>query len=619
MITAISCGEKEESVSKGELTAPPDVALTASTSTSLPFSWTAIAAADRYSARLEASSISYAKSSTVTEPTVTFSNLTEGVEYTFKVRSLSGSDYTDYSTAITATPGVSSASGSDSSSSDSTTSDDTTSDVDATSYYSEFLIPSVEEDLGALAFPGAEGGGMYVTGGRGGTVYHVTTLDDDSSNTGSLRYALVKCSGPRIIVFDVCGTIYLKSTMKVTNGDVTVAGQTAPGDGICIANETVNIQADNVIIRFLRFRVGNENSSLSDGSDAIWGRYNSNIILDHCTMSWSIDELGSFYANKNFTMQWCMLAEALNNSGFHSKSGHGYAGLWGGKNASFHHNLMANNYSRNARIDHPGIYSSYLNTHRGNVDYRNNVIYNWGDNHTYGGEDGYFNIVGNYYKPGPASKTRSYIVDAYWYNSSSTNTSSEYPYLYMEGNTHTGGVSSSYSDGVLWHDQSSTTGTSNPSHSDHILSTPLSILADDVTPTYVTTHSASDAYTQLLSYVGCSLSRDAFDTRIASETQNAKATYGDNGILDNSADAGGWPELSATSTQISKQATDTDGDGMPDWFEEQFGLNKSSASDAKAYSIDPKGRYTNLDMYLHYLVKDIVAAQNTNGTYTSLE
>ncbi len=479
-------------------------------------------------------------------------------------------------------------------------------------YYSQFDIPSAEDNLGeTLAFPGAEGGGMYVTGGRGGTVYHVTNLEDNG--TGSFR-AAVTSSGPRIVVFDVAGTIELKSELRIRNGDLTILGQTAPGDGITIGYDTVYLDADNVIIRFVRFRLSDSggNSDLGDGSDCIWGRYHQNIILDHCTMSWSIDECASFYANKNFTMQWCMISEALNQSRFHSKDGHGYGGIWGGRNASFHHNLLAHNYSRNARIDHPGLYSNgtYLPTHRGNVDYRNNVIYNWQNDNTYGGEDGWFNIVGNYYKPGPASaeKNRQYIVHAYWDNDNSNGyQSSAFPELYLTDNYKTDGWNSAYPNGVYYDGEDS-------SHSYVQLTSPLSIKADDATTCHVTTHSYSNAYSKVLDYVGASLVRDEVDTRVINETKNGTSSLGTNGIIASMEGENYFPTLDGGTAD-----TDTDGDGMPDWFEDQFGLDANDASDAATKTLDKYGRYTNLEMYAHYLVKDIVTGQNASGTYTALD
>ncbi len=489
--------------------------------------------------------------------------------------------------------------------------------AEALARYEKFDIPSYEDDEldhAALAFPGAEGGGMYVTGGRGGTIYHVTTLEDNS-NAGSLRYACSQ-SGARIVVFDVAGNIELTKKLQITNGDLTILGQTAPGDGICIAYDQVNIQASNIIVRYIHFRCSDYsgNSDLNDSADAFWGRYNENIIIDHCTMSWSIDECASFYANKNFTLQWCMLYEALDNSAYHDKSNHAYGAIWGGKNASFHHNLMANNRSRNARLDHPGIYSTYLETHRGNVDYRNNVIYNYESNSTYGGEDGYFNVVGNYYKSGPATSTkRKYYVDAYWDNGDSYEgdmRSTAYPVLYVDGNYNVDGVDSKYPNGIYYHSQTSDYG-SDPDYTQ--LSSPLSIKADDATVCYVTTHSADDAFTAVLNYAGPSLSRDSADTRVATDAKNGTASLGDNGIIATmEGDNSYFPTLSGTAS------TDTDGDGMPDWFEDAFDLDPADY-DASGYDLDPYGRYTNIEMYAHYLVKDIVAAQNADGTYTSLD
>ena len=465
------------------------------------------------------------------------------------------------------------------------------------------------------AFPGAEGGGMYTTGGRGGKIIHVTTLEDGSS-AGTFRYA-VNQSGARTIVFDVAGTITLNSDLKITKGDLTIAGQTAPGDGICIKGGTINIQAGNIIIRYLRFRLGDESTFLSDGSDAIWGRYNENLILDHCSMSWSIDEVASFYANKNFTMQWCLLAEALCNSK-HGKGSHGYGGIWGGKNASFHHNLLAHNKSRNARIDHPEIYGNYLSTHRGHVDYRNNVIYNWGDNSTYGGENGHFNVVGNYYKPGPASKDRKYFVDANGFYSSS-GTQYDYPRLYLEGNVHTkyAEFTEDQTKGIYLHD-----GPSKGNPGTMFLSQPLPIKADDKEACYTTTHSAELAYAQVLAHAGASLRRDAVDTRIVSETKSGDATCkaGSNGstggIIDSQQDVGGWPELKATREELDR-TKDSDGDGIPDYYEELFKLDPNDAKDGAAHDFD--SRYTNFEMYLHYLVQETVAAQVANGRNTELK
>lgn len=481
-------------------------------------------------------------------------------------------------------------------------------------------LPLAGEDDGVIrAFPGAEGGGMYVTGGRGGAVYHVTNLDD--SGAGSLRDAIGK-KGARTIVFDVCGTIQLKSTLEIKNGDVTIAGQTAPGQGICLRDYSVQIKADNVIVRYLRFRMGD---AAQQENDAIWGRYNTGIILDHCTMSWSTDECASFYANRNFTMQWCLLSESLRIS-VHGKGTHGYGGLWGGRNASFHHNMLADHDSRNARIDHPGIYGNYLATHRGNVDLRNNVIYNWGGNSTYGGEDGYFNLVGNYYKPGPASKQRKYFVDAYWRNTS-MNVGSDYPKIYMDGNYHAGSYASAlntdnWNGGVSYHDQSSA-GT-NPSTAAARLTSPLPIRADDSRTCYTTTHTAADAYARVLAHVGASLNRDAVDERVLSDARAGKATYtgskgSTGGLIDTQGDVGGWPQLTADDEQIARAATDTDGDGIPDYYEELFGLDKNSAADGATKTLDPQRLYTNLEVYLHYLVKDITAAQVEGGTYSALQ
>ena len=325
------------------------------------------------------------------------------------------------------------------------------------------------------------------------------------------------------------------------------------------------------------------------------------------------------YANQNFTMQWCMVTEALKNAG-HSKGAHGYGGIWGGRNASFHHNLLAHNDSRNARLDHPNIYDKYLTTHRGNVDYRNNVIFNWGGNSTYGGEGGWWNIVGNYYKPGPASSKKNYFVDAYGkYDGKDVG----YGTMYVADNYHAGSYATEINadnwKGIYLHDG---TGISNAGSWKH--TSLLPIKADDTTPCYTTTHSASAAFEQVVAWAGASLRRDAVDSRIAGEVKSGNVTYtkgsngSKNGIIDSHNDVGGWPNLTATSKEIAA-CTDSDSDGIPDSWEQQFGLNKSNAGDGQTYTLDADGRYTNLEVYLHYLVKDVVAGQKEGGLYTKLQ
>lgn len=603
-----------EENSSGVLAVPQNVLLTANTGTSLSFSWSKVEGAIRYAARLEDQLGKLVQQKNPTGTTIDFDELTLGKTYIFKVRSVADGQTSSYSDPLTVIAGESHIQ-QPPVEPDGPGNPENPSPSDPpgnpSEYYAQFKIPEAEDVHGkALAFPGAEGGGMYTSGGRGGKVIHVTTLAD--SGTGSLRAALNE-SGTRTIVFDVAGLIELGSTLNIAKGDVTVAGQTAPGDGICLKNFSTVVKADNVIIRFVRFRMGDE---AKQENDAIWGRYQKNIILDHCSMSWSTDECSSFYANVNFTMQWCIMTESLCNS-VHGKGAHGYGGIWGGKNASFHHNLLANHKSRNPRFDHPEIYDNNISTHRGNVDYRCNVVYNWGDNSSYGGEGAWLNMVNNYYKPGPASKDKKYFLDANGiYSSSGTNYG--YPVLCVSGNIHTkySDITSDNLVGVYWHDHK----TNTPPDNSKLKSYQMSVKGPSSEDVYTTTHSAADAFARVCASAGASLKRDAVDQRACGDAQSGKATCTDggngskNGIIDTQSVVGGWPSYTADAAAIARTA-DSDKDGMPDWFETQFGLNESDAADGNARTLDHKGRYTNLEMYLHYLVRDIVESQNEGGEY----
>lgn len=590
------------------------------TPNSLTFTWSEVAGADKYGTRLETASGTLVGSVNYTEtPQQLYNGLTPDTQYRFMVKTLASGNQSDYSSPISVSTAEDPSDaggdgGGDEDGGDEDEGEDTPP-VDASAIYAQMQIPPAEDaHAKALAFPGAEGGGMYTTGGRGGKVIHVTNLND--SGEGSLR-AAIEQSGPRTVVFDVAGVIELKKELKIAHGDITIAGQTAPGDGICLKNYYFYVGADNVIIRFVRFRLGD--ASGSDSADAIWGRYQKNIIIDHCSMSWCVDECASFYANRNFTMQWCLLSESLRNS-VHSKSAHGYGGIWGGKDASFHHNLLAHHDSRNPRFDHPQVYGDYVSTHRGAVDYRCNVIYNWGNNSSYGGENGEINMVNNYYKPGPASKDRKYFLAAdAKYEKDGTIYADRYPALYINGNVHTkySNISEDNSLGVNWTDGSSY------ANYQKTLSSPHKIVGPSDEVVYTTTHSADKAFEQVLMYAGASKSRDSVDKRAVDDATSGSATIQDggngstNGLIDNVEAAGGWPEYKADSQELQK-IKDSDGDGIPDWFEDQFNLNKALASDAVEKTIDTYGRYTNLEMYLHYIVRDKVNGGIEGGEYKAL-
>ena len=249
------------------------------------------------------------------------------------------------------------------------------------------------------AFDGALGGGMYAQGGRGGKEYVVTSLED-TGEPGTLRHA-VEAKGPRVVTFAVSGDIRLKKPLRITEPYLTVLGQTAPGSGITLRDFGVHIVTDQVVVRYMRFRMG---SAGRQEDDALEVRHSDNVMIDHCSISWATDENASLYANTNTTMQWCIISEALNSS-VHRKGQHGYGGIWGGRNVTFHHNLIVSNNSRNPRFDHPAVYSGEdLLFRRGTVEFVNNVVFNWGMKAIYGGEEGWFNVAGNLFKVGPAAR-----------------------------------------------------------------------------------------------------------------------------------------------------------------------------------------------------------------------
>ncbi len=442
------------------------------------------------------------------------------------------------------------------------------------------------EDTNTLpAFPGAQGGGMYATGGRGAMVYHVTSLEDNATVPGTLRYVLA-IPGAKTVVFDVAGVIHLKRQLDITEGAITLAGQTAPGDGICIAGAPVVIKTSNVIIRFLRFRMGDENKIEGDALSCDGGR--KNIIIDHCSFSWSTDECVSCYGNTNFTLQYCIISESLRNS-VHSKNAHGYGGIWGGTEASFHHNLLAHHDSRNPRFDHDYVDSKC----RGPIDFVNNVVYNWGSNSAYGGESvntpRTINFENNYFKPGPATKSsvRSRLVDPW---TKCDNCLSRYsgavvpPQIYLAGNKM-------YDADDVTADNWKGASTGAGKASQHF-----------AMQNEIEKETAYDAYQTVVAKAGCSLVRDNIDARIMTELTEGIYTYtgsngSKNGIIDSQTDVGGWPVYEGTALK------DTDRDGMPDDWETAHGLDPASYGDAAMYTLDKD--YTNIEVYFNDLVKNL--------------
>lgn len=450
--------------------------------------------------------------------------------------------------------------------------------------------PVVED---ALAFPGAEGFGQNTTGGRGGKVIYVTNLED--SGPGSFRQA-VETSGPRYILFKVSGTIELKSRLNIQNDNLTIAGQTAPGDGITIKDYPVVIDADNVIIRYLRFRMGDE---AKQQADALEARFHKNIIIDHCSMSWSTDETVTFYANENTTVQWCFITESLRNS-VHEKGEHGYGGIWGGRFASFHHNLLAHHDSRNPRLGEEAGKAFALNDL---VDLRNNVIYNWKGNSAYGGEAMNVNIVNCYYKPGPATTKSERIISIDKNKNEGTEVYDIWGKFYINGNFIEGSsraTEDNWTYGVFNQFHHSYGTVSEEEKEEIRLEQPHDIGGN------VTTHTAQVAYERVLDYGGASHARDAVDERIAESVRNTSYTSegsngSTNGMIDTQSDVGGWPQLVSTEAPI-----DTSGDGMPDDWKEANGLDPDKA---EANGNDLSTAYDNVEVYINSLVESITEDQ----------
>lgn len=542
---------------------------------------------------------------------------------------------------------------------------------------------SYAQDLGP-AFPGAEGHGRYTQGGRGTEtdvpeIRHVTNLND--SGEGSFRQA-VNGSKKKIVVFDVGGYIDLKSDLTIGD-NTTILGQTAPGDGITLRYRTIK-EGNQNIIRFIRFR-RSQVKDINDGADATWQRQKSNIILDHVSMSWSIDEVASFYDNKNFTMQWCTVAEGLANPG-HSKGEHSYGGIWGGKEASFHHNFIAHVQNRaprfnGARYGWTGYdktkYVSTVDAER--VDFRNCVMYNWGNgNGCYGGPGGgYINMINNYYKAGPGTKNKTRVTQISV--ASSSNADSKHPELYgyasryyIDGNwvTAAGDNAENYDWTGVTIDSGlkKKDGETYIPDAEHLFGEEVEYvdvngvdcvslkLDEPIDGGEVSTHSANEAYISVLEYVGASLVRDAVDVRLMEECLTGTVTYlGDvpvayettekvkneetgemeeitvikyaksntKGILDFINDPEGEENPQTASFPVLREMKrpadfDTDGDGIPDEWEIKNGLDPNDPEDALSFSLDPKGWYRNIEVYANAIVEHIIKAQNENA-YDALD
>ena len=503
------------------------------------------------------------------------------------------------------------------------------------------------------SFPGAEGHGRYVAGGRGGKIVHVTNLND--SGAGSFRQA-VSGSDKKIVVFDVGGVIAMKSDINI-GANTTIMGQTAPAPGITLRYYTLQPNGNNIVIRFIRSRRGQERN-VNDGADAIWTREKTGLMLDHCSFSWSIDEVASFYDNNNFTMQWCTIGESLVHSG-HKKGPHGYGGIWGGKLASFHHNLILHVANRSPRFNGArynwkgyttnSLYSQYQwknALQAENVDFRNCVVYN--TNGCYDGPGGgQINMVANYYKSGPGHNIDRLTTVSLAGSGNAGNDQTFWDMTsryYLDGNIIDGNSAGwermRYDGGVPQSGGSYYTHDPNHYYGDDVTYTKVGgvdcvpIRLDSEAPTgNVTTHSADVAFDRVLTYAGASLHQDDVDERYMSETRNGTCTYKgsatsyvqtENGVdvtksctpewgrIDLVSDVNGYTEANF-GTGSRPAGFDTDNDGIPDTWETANGLNPNDAGDATKYTIDPAKYYTNIEVYCNSLVQPIMLNGNSDA------
>ncbi len=436
-----------------------------------------------------------------------------------------------------------------------------------------------------LAFPGAEGYGRHASGGRGGRVLHVTNRND--AGPGSLRHALEQ-SGPRTVVFDVSGLITLESRLilRKEHSHLTIAGQTAPGRGVCLRKYNLGmLGAENVIIRYLRVRPGNLSGATLDGM----GMASSNhCIIDHCSISWTQDEAFSSRGARNITLQRTLISEALNISG-HKKyppgTEHGYAASIGGDIGSFHHNLLAHCAGRNWSL--AGGLDKATNTYAGRLDIRNNVVFNWKNRTTDGGAHE-VNFVNNFYKPGPATKFFR-ALNAQYAGFPGTQR------YFVAGNVMSGHFSSADQEAAR---------TASTERGGSLPSAYSPWVEAEFFPSFVTTQTAEAAYESVLADVGCNFpALDAHDTRILAEVRTGKVPFrgsksGLPGLPDSQDDVGGWEDY----PEIHRPAVwDSDADGMPDAWETTRRLDPKDPTDGSKSTINLA--FTNLEIYLHEVVQ----------------